>query len=321
MRNAKGSGMVKNKPILSVCVPTYNRAQYLKKSLLSLVAQLGTCSDEVEVVICDNCSTDDTNQVCADYCSKYNYIKYYRNSENIRDRNFPTVIGLASGQYRKLFNDTAIYHSDAISSLISVIKNNSIRKPTLFFSNKKKDKKSLVEVVGINQFLEKVSFLCTWIGAFGIWEEDFSTLEDKYEACDLSLWQTANLLHQVANKEQVLVCETKLFDIQSIEKKNIGYGLFQVFYTNYFNIITNYSVSEKTLYYLKKDVLMNFFLAWLVESRFNSEKYITSHVEDFRSCVFSTYKRESYFFFFRFILGLREIKLLLIKRIKRFISY
>lgn len=49
--------MEEKKPLLSICIPTYNRAEYLEKSLESIIRQSEFHSDDVDVVISDNCST------------------------------------------------------------------------------------------------------------------------------------------------------------------------------------------------------------------------------------------------------------------------
>lgn len=46
-----------NTPILSICIPTYNRADILNKSLYILTSN-EAFDDQTEVVIVDNCSTD-----------------------------------------------------------------------------------------------------------------------------------------------------------------------------------------------------------------------------------------------------------------------
>ena len=53
-------------PLLSICVPTYNRSRYLASLLEGLVAQIGDFPHPFELVISDNASTDDTPAVvCA----------------------------------------------------------------------------------------------------------------------------------------------------------------------------------------------------------------------------------------------------------------
>ena len=51
-----------NTPILSICIPTYNRADILNKSLYILTSN-EAFDDQTEVVIVDNCSTDHTPSV------------------------------------------------------------------------------------------------------------------------------------------------------------------------------------------------------------------------------------------------------------------
>ena len=78
----------RGKPLLSICIPTYNRAAYLRQCVDAIVGQEGF-DDRLEVVISDNCSTDDTQAVSLEYQEKHPNIHYYRNEENIRDQNFP----------------------------------------------------------------------------------------------------------------------------------------------------------------------------------------------------------------------------------------
>jgi len=50
-------------PLLSICIPTYNRAKFLRVMLQALLPQVGDCGKDVEVWILNNGSTDDTLQV------------------------------------------------------------------------------------------------------------------------------------------------------------------------------------------------------------------------------------------------------------------
>ena len=54
------------KPRLSVCVATYNRAEYIGETLESIIPQL---TDEVEIVVVDGASTDGTSTVVKGYRS------------------------------------------------------------------------------------------------------------------------------------------------------------------------------------------------------------------------------------------------------------
>jgi len=72
-----------NKPLLSICIPTYNRQEYLKQCLDSIVNQKGFDTEKIEIVISDNASPDKTNLLVKEYQKKYKNITYSRNDQNI----------------------------------------------------------------------------------------------------------------------------------------------------------------------------------------------------------------------------------------------
>lgn len=51
------------KPLLSICIPTYNRSKFLRVMLQALLPQVAECNHEVEVWVLDNASTDETQEV------------------------------------------------------------------------------------------------------------------------------------------------------------------------------------------------------------------------------------------------------------------
>jgi glycosyltransferase involved in cell wall biosynthesis len=62
----------KNKNIkLSIAIPTYNGAKYIREALDSIIAQLDDIDEEPEIVISDNASTDETLEVIREYQKKY----------------------------------------------------------------------------------------------------------------------------------------------------------------------------------------------------------------------------------------------------------
>ena len=54
-----------NTPCVSICIPTYNRARYLDSLLSSLADSLTEFPHSFEVVVADNCSEDNTQDVVA----------------------------------------------------------------------------------------------------------------------------------------------------------------------------------------------------------------------------------------------------------------
>ena len=93
-------------PILSFCIPTYNNRNELELTLESMIPQILEMEDQIEIVISDNCSEDNTQGLVEKYMALYSFITYNKNSENIGPgRNMFKAIELASGDLVWLMGD------------------------------------------------------------------------------------------------------------------------------------------------------------------------------------------------------------------------
>lgn len=70
------------KPLLSICIPTYNRADLLEYCLDN-VRDFDRYDIPYEIVICDHCSPDNTSQVMEKLKDKYDNIRLYRQERRI----------------------------------------------------------------------------------------------------------------------------------------------------------------------------------------------------------------------------------------------
>ena len=79
-------------PRVTIGVPAYNAERYLALSLESLVNQT---YEDLEIVVCDNASTDATGDIVRDFVARDRRIRYVRNQENIgAGRNFVRCVEL-----------------------------------------------------------------------------------------------------------------------------------------------------------------------------------------------------------------------------------
>lgn len=84
---------------VSICVPTYNYGRFIGTVIQSVLEQ---SYKDFEIVICDNCSTDNTRQVVSSF--KDSRIKYFLNEKNIgMYNNFNRTIKYARGEFLKFF--------------------------------------------------------------------------------------------------------------------------------------------------------------------------------------------------------------------------
>src|SRR3990167_9273045 len=86
----------KSDPLISVVIPTYNRAKYLDKCLRSVLIQTDC---DFEVIVSDNASPDNTPAVINGFLSDER-IRYLRNKSNLGIlENIYQVTRAARGQY------------------------------------------------------------------------------------------------------------------------------------------------------------------------------------------------------------------------------
>ena len=101
-------------PMLSVCIPTYNREPFLAQAIESVLSQMG---DDVEIVISDNASTDGTEEMVKTYQVRHPAVAYYRNPANVGyDKNVLLAIERARGQYVWLMGSDDLLNPGAVDS-------------------------------------------------------------------------------------------------------------------------------------------------------------------------------------------------------------
>lgn len=88
------------RPVISVCIPTYNGADYICDAVGSVLCQQYA---DYEILIVDNCSTDQTAKRIEDLQSELgSRIRYFRNEQNIGlAGNFNACLNYARGEYIK----------------------------------------------------------------------------------------------------------------------------------------------------------------------------------------------------------------------------
>ena len=134
-----------NKPLLSICIPTYNRAHYLRECLDNIVCQFKNreVNDQVEIVISDNASEDNTRKVVEEYQKRFSNIRYFKNSQNLGfDRNVDRVISEAKGVFCWTLSDDDYLQNKALKFVIKAIKENP--EVAYIFIDSKKDNQVIV---------------------------------------------------------------------------------------------------------------------------------------------------------------------------------
>lgn len=97
--------MINKTIILSIIVPVYNVEKYIDECLMSIVGQ---DVDDIEVILINDGTPDNSGKICEKYCQKYNYIMLYNQDNQGLSMARNKGMEFASGKYL-LFLDSDDY--------------------------------------------------------------------------------------------------------------------------------------------------------------------------------------------------------------------
>lgn len=113
--------MSTSSPLVTIGIPTYNRASLLHRSIESALRQ---DYRNIEIIISDNASTDDTGAVCHHYSEQDERIKYVRQAKNCGATvNFSKVLEMATGQFFMWLGDDDWIDASYVSSCVQLLLN------------------------------------------------------------------------------------------------------------------------------------------------------------------------------------------------------
>ena len=265
--------MDKNKYLLSICIPTYNRAIYLREALDNITSD-PAFDDRVEIVVSDNASTDETSAVVEKYCNNYSNVKYYKNEKNIKDYNFYLALSRGSGKYLRLFNDTLRFSNKSLESMLYNISTSDESIPLFFYQDIKALGRTNVckKGCGIDSFLEQVSYFTTWIANFGCWKTDIEDIVSPNRFSDLQLSQVDWVFQIISRKDNYsVIFDNHFISIPPVKKG--GYNIFKVFVNNYLQILNQHNLKLKSKIVEKDRLLRLFVMQWLWILYVDKEKF------------------------------------------------
>ena len=115
-------------PLISIALCTYNGSRFLEKQILSIINQT---YKNIELIVVDDCSTDQTFEITQKLASRYPQIRSFKNSTNIGfNKNFEKAIKLTTGAYIAISDQDDVWLSCKLERLI-----HNIKDKWLIFSN------------------------------------------------------------------------------------------------------------------------------------------------------------------------------------------
>lgn len=106
---------------LSIVIPTYNRAELLDYLLASITNDFLLWPSDLELVVIDNASTDQTSAVVSKFTGRNALIKYFVNEKNIgMDGNLSACFDKASGKYFWQIGDDEIMYRGTVQFVLEL---------------------------------------------------------------------------------------------------------------------------------------------------------------------------------------------------------
>lgn len=299
---------MKNNKILTIAIPTYNRALYLEQSLERITSQIKGFEDEIELLVSDNCSVDNTQQVVNKFINAGAPIIYNKNASNLgMDGNFVYCFQNAKSKYVWILGDDDYLVDGTIAKLLNLM--NSGEYGLIHLNNSKKDNSGVKEYTNKTKFVGDISFMITFISAnivqtkyvnkvdFGKYIGTYFTLIPVYLTATLG--ELNNLMVYFTVMEAPADGDT-----------NGGYNIFQVFVTNYLSIIKEFRFSFGFKWYEveKYKLLRGFIWGWMNTLLINSNHGLRFKTDDWFKIILKKYWYEPYLYPVLFLFFLKKLR-------------
>lgn len=258
---------MENRPILSLCIPTWNRASFLKEGLSRLEIQLNYINQEdIEIFISDNCSSDNTPVIVESFVNRGVPITYNRNKENIgMDGNFITCTKLSHGQFIWIMGDDDYLIQGILPNIINTLKCH----PSIGLMHlcEEQKKSGYILMNKLNCYLKELSYWSTFITGNIFNRDVLNSIQNLEEYKGSYLTMTPLYLFAAMSHSSNIIYYDKVFEGGADAGNNGGYNYFQVFVQNYLNIWLEYTQLfklPKSIYtYIKKDIFIKLHLPYI----------------------------------------------------------
>jgi abequosyltransferase len=327
------NGHPPSRPTLSLAIPTYNRSRYLAELLECLLPQV-SAQPSLELIVSDNASPDDTEQIVAAFIARGLPCRYIRNPENVgADANFLQCLDLARGKYVWVMGDDDLLAPTALADLVSMLRAEAAEDYDLvylssagFYGDHRPEARPdrlgrFAEVVTDGEyFLEKVNALIGLISANIVNKDRLLATQHPplTDLTDSNLIQVGWLFPVIHRHCRILYVHQRLVFYRHFNSG--GWGIAEVFGLRLHRIAQQYFAGEPTLdASLMNGVLRYWLPDVIVESRRGRQQ--SMNAEDFAATLTPIFRRNWRFWLFVYLVAVPPMRVsLVIHRMNRAIN-
>lgn len=260
--------VINQQPLLSICIPTYNRAKYLEKTLPEIIRQVEEINrkDQLEVLVSDNCSCDNTSDIVCELEQLYP-ITYIKNPINIGpDGNFINCFNKARGKYVWLLGDDDLILKDSIKEIMKIISEEDYGLVHIDCENSDGKNEAIDD---INFFLSNVSYWITFISANIFRSDIVKKIKVTEELKRSFMLQVPYFLTSATSYKKNYLLRRPILGESLANKSNGGYNLFKVFVQNHLGfwkkMVDDHKISMECYEYVKKDTYLHFLRGYVYQ--------------------------------------------------------
>lgn len=246
-------------PFLSICIPAFDRVEYLRNTLNSIYSEknLASCAlDDFEVIISDNDPAKAIEILLREF--QYSNIHYH---STICDgfMNSFYVLTYAKGHFLKLHNSQELWNPGSLKSLIDIAKFNKATNPLVFLTSGLLLNGEESYYNDFDTYMRNLSYLSSWSNGFCIWKTDFDKVRDSLSLNNL-FPHTSIFLSQ-HYKSNFIINDKHFFTTQFVRKRG-GHNKFRAFSVEYPSLIDgvfkNGLIKLETRNKIIKDILISY---------------------------------------------------------------
>lgn len=287
---------MENNKILTIAIPTYNRGFFLEQSLECITSQIKGLEDEIELLVSDNCSSDNTQQVVKKFIDAGAPIVYNRNNVNLgMDGNFVYCFKNAKAKYVWILGDDDYLVDGTIPKLLSIIKSGEYG--LIHLNNSIDNDLGYKVFTDKSNFVGDISFMITFISANIVQTKYVNQVDfNRYIGTYFTLIPVYLTAVIEENKNMMVYFDT--MDIAADATTNGGYNIFEVFVTNYLNIIKEFrpSLGRKWYEIEKYQLCRGFIYGWMLKLLINLDHGLRFKTNGWFKIIFKKYWYEPYLY-------------------------
>jgi glycosyltransferase involved in cell wall biosynthesis len=293
--------------LLTIAIPTFNRASFLDLCLESICRQLPGHERDVQLLVSDNCSTDETENVVRRHQARGAPIVHVRNPENIGpDRNIVQCYHLATSQYVLVMGDDDVLLDGSLERILRALATGPYG--VLYIDGYGFDEDHVREAPAraptprllayddVAAFAERVSYYFTFVSGNVVNRSllDGGIPVEEYYATNLA--QTIVILSAAFGARRNAYLEGHV--IAARNNKGAGYALCKVFGANFARVLAPFACrtgGRASISAIQRNLLLRFFPSLLYGVRTGSMKFLD---EDAFAVLRPVFRKNPYFWLF-----------------------